>query len=141
MSPRDFKYTIGRYSSMFSGYLQQDSQELLSWLLDALHEDLNRIQKKPYCEKPELKDDEVDDKEAIARLSETCWNQHKQRNDSVITDLFTGLYESILVCPDCGKTSITFDPFNDLTLPLPINKSGITHLPLLTFLGNFQIGL
>ncbi|KAI5957057.1 hypothetical protein KGF57_003366 [Candida theae] len=122
MSPRDFKHTIGRYSSMFSGYLQQDSQEFLSWLLDALHEDLNRIQKKPYCEKPELKDDEVDDKEAIARLAETCWNQHKQRNDSVITDLFTGLYESILVCPDCGKTSITFDPFSDLTLPLPINK-------------------
>nr|WOG36174.1 uncharacterized protein [Candida metapsilosis] len=122
MSPRDFKHTIGRYSSMFSGYLQQDSQEFLSWLLDALHEDLNRIQKKPYCEKPELKDDEVDDKEAIARLSETCWNQHKQRNDSVITDLFTGLYESVLVCPDCGKTSITFDPFSDLTLPLPISK-------------------
>ena len=46
---------------MFSGYLQQDSQELLSWLLDALHEDLNRIHQKPYCEKPELKDDEIDD--------------------------------------------------------------------------------
>ncbi|CCG21001.1 Ubp12 protein [Candida orthopsilosis Co 90-125] len=135
MSPRDFKYTIGRYSSMFSGYLQQDSQELLSWLLDALHEDLNRIQKKPYCEKPELKDDEVDDKEAIARLSETCWNQHKQRNDSVITDLFTGLYESILVCPDCGKTSITFDPFNDLTLPLPINKKWYHTFTIVDFSG------
>ena len=61
ISPREFKSTIGRYSSMFSGYLQQDSQELLSWLLDALHEDLNRIHQKPYCEKPELKDDEIDD--------------------------------------------------------------------------------
>lgn len=59
ISPREFKSAIGRYSSMFSGYLQQDSQELLSWLLDALHEDLNRIHQKPYCEKPELKDDEI----------------------------------------------------------------------------------
>ncbi|CAK9435934.1 uncharacterized protein LODBEIA_P05480 [Lodderomyces beijingensis] len=122
ISPRDFKTTIGRYSSMFSGYLQQDSQELLSWLLDALHEDLNRIHTKPYCEKPELKDDEINDQGAVVRLAQMCWNQHKQRNDSVIIDLFTGLYQSTLVCPDCNKTSITFDPFNDLTLPLPMNK-------------------
>lgn len=122
IAPREFKSTIGRYSSMFSGYLQQDSQELLSWLLDALHEDLNRIQQKPYCEKPELKDDEINNPQAIMRLADTCWNQHKARNDSVIIDLFTGLYQSTLICPDCGKTSITFDPFNDLTLPLPISK-------------------
>ncbi|EGW30839.1 uncharacterized protein SPAPADRAFT_52038 [Spathaspora passalidarum NRRL Y-27907] len=122
ISPRDFKSTIGRYSSMFSGYLQQDSQEFLSWLLDALHEDLNRIHEKPYCEKPELNDDEINDSKAIIELSKTCWNQHLARNDSVITDLFTGLYQSTLVCPDCSKTSITFDPFNDLTLPLPISK-------------------
>lgn len=122
VSPREFKFTIGHYSSMFHGYQQQDSQEFLSWLLDALHEDLNRIYNKPYCEKPELKDDEVSDPSAIARLADTCWQQHKQRNDSVIVDLFTGLYQSTLICPDCSKTSITFDPFNDLTLPLPINK-------------------
>ena len=40
----------------------------------------------------------------------------------MIIDLFTGLYQSTLICPDCGKKSITFDPFNDLTLPLPISK-------------------
>lgn len=122
ISPREFKFTIGHYSSMFHGYQQQDSQEFLSWLLDALHEDLNRIYDKPYCEKPELKDDEVNDPNAIAGLADTCWEQHKKRNDSIIIDLFTGLYQSTLICPDCSKTSITFDPFNDLTLPLPINK-------------------
>lgn len=122
IAPREFKSTIGRYSSMFSGYMQQDSQEFLSWLLDALHEDLNRIYKKPYCEKPELKDEEVFDPQAITRLGQTCWDQHKKRNDSVIIDLFTGLYQSTLICPTCSKTSITFDPFNDLTLPLPISK-------------------
>lgn len=122
IAPREFKSTIGRYSSMFSGYMQQDSQELLSWLLDALHEDLNRIHVKPYSEKPELKDDELADPRAISKLAKTCWDQYKSRNDSVIVDLFTGLYQSTLVCPTCSKTSITFDPYNDLTLPLPINK-------------------
>lgn len=122
VTPRDFKYTIGRYSSLFHGYLQQDSQEFLSWLLDALHEDLNRIYSKPYCEKPELNDDDVGNPHAIRALADTCWDQYKQRNDSVIVDLFTGLYQSTLVCPDCQKTSVTFDPFNDLTLPLPISR-------------------
>lgn len=122
ISPREFKYTIGHFSSMFQGYQQQDSQEFLSWLLDALHEDLNRIYNKPYLEKPELKDDEINDLMAIKRLADISWNQYKQRNDSVIIDLFSGLYQSILVCPDCSKTSITYDPFNDLTLPLPIDK-------------------
>ena len=37
---------------MFSGYLQQDSQELLSWLLDALHEDLNRIHQNHIVKSP-----------------------------------------------------------------------------------------
>lgn len=30
-----------------------------------------------------------------------------------------GQYKSTLVCPDCGKISITFDPFMYLSLPLP----------------------
>lgn len=122
VSPRDFKYAVGHHSSLFQGYQQQDSQEFLSWLLDALHEDLNRIYEKPYCEKPELGDNEIEDVHAIEGLAATCWNQHKQRNDLVITDLFTGMYKSTLVCPECSKTSITFDPFNDVTLPLPVNK-------------------
>ncbi|KAM9929011.1 hypothetical protein OXX59_001451 [Metschnikowia pulcherrima] len=122
VAPREFKYTIGRYSSMFHGYQQQDSQEFLSWLLDALHEDLNRIYDKPYLEKPELNDGDVNNSSAISELAAKCWAQHKQRNDSIIVDLFTGLYQSTLICPDCSKQSISFDPFNDMTLPLPVNK-------------------
>ncbi|KAH3686814.1 hypothetical protein WICPIJ_002211 [Wickerhamomyces pijperi] len=118
-TPRDFKYTIGHFNSMFSGYQQQDSQEFLAFLLDGLHEDLNRIFKKPITEKPELNDRDSITPENIKLLSEKSWEQHKLRNDSIIVDLFTGLYKSTLVCPECKKISITFDPFSDLTLPLP----------------------
>ena len=41
---------VGRFAPQFSGYQQQDSQELLAFLLDGLHEDLNRVKKKPYVE-------------------------------------------------------------------------------------------
>uniref|UniRef100_K7GJB1 ubiquitinyl hydrolase 1 n=1 Tax=Pelodiscus sinensis TaxID=13735 RepID=K7GJB1_PELSI len=43
ISPKDFKITIGKINDQFSGYSQQDSQELLLFLMDGLHEDLNKV--------------------------------------------------------------------------------------------------
>jgi ubiquitin carboxyl-terminal hydrolase 4/11 len=37
-APSDFKKTLGSFAPQFVGYQQQDSQELLSFLLDGLHE-------------------------------------------------------------------------------------------------------
>ena len=45
-----FQWTIGKYAPRFNGFQQHDCQELLSFLLDGLHEDLNRVQVKPYVE-------------------------------------------------------------------------------------------
>ncbi|THC95400.1 hypothetical protein EYZ11_005124 [Aspergillus tanneri] len=121
-APRQLKNTIGRYGPAFSGYSQQDSQEFLLFLLDGLQEDLNRIQKKPYIEKPDSTDEMVHDKAALAEFANKCWDIYKARNDSVITDLFAGMYKSTLHCPECDKVSIIFDPFNNLTLQLPIEN-------------------
>lgn len=64
----------------------------------------------------------VGNNEAIAQLAAAHWDIYKKRNDSAIADLFGGLYQSTLVCPTCAKVSITFDPFMDLTLPLPVEN-------------------
>ncbi len=50
VSPKRFKWQLARFAPQFQGYAQQDSQELLAFLLDGLHEDLNRIKNKPYVE-------------------------------------------------------------------------------------------
>ncbi len=121
-SPRSFKATVGRHAAAFSGYGQQDSQEFLLFLLDGLQEDLNRIYKKPYIEKPDSTDEMVHDQKALQGLADKCWEIYKARNDSVITDLFAGMYKSTLVCPKCEKVSIIFDPFNNLTLQLPVEN-------------------
>lgn len=120
LAPRHFKSVIGRYAPAFSGYGQQDSQEFVGFLLDGLQEDLNRIKKKPYIEKPDSTDDMINNPAAIREMAAKVWDITKKRDDSVIADLFTGMYKSTLVCPVCDKVSITFDPFNNLTLPLPV---------------------
>lgn len=122
VSPRDFKSTVGRCRPTFSGWGQQDSQEFLGFLLDALQEDLSRIKKKPYIEKPDSTDDMINNPNAIKEMADKVWDITRRRDDSVIADLFTGMYKSTLKCPECGKISITFDPFNNLTLPLPLEN-------------------
>lgn len=67
ISPSSFKNTIGKFAPRFTGYSyvnlsmkiliislfivnsisEQDSQEFLRYLLQGLHEDVNRVQKKP----------------------------------------------------------------------------------------------
>ena len=121
-SPRQFKQVMGKYGPSFSGYGQQDSQEFLLFLLDGLQEDLNRIHKKPYIEKPDSTDEMVNNPDLLRELADKCWDIYKARNDSVITDLFAGMYKSTLVCPVCDKVNISFDPFNNLTLQLPIEN-------------------
>uniref|UniRef100_A0A8W4FAH0 Ubiquitin carboxyl-terminal hydrolase n=1 Tax=Sus scrofa TaxID=9823 RepID=A0A8W4FAH0_PIG len=122
VAPRMFKTQVGRFAPQFSGYQQQDSQELLAFLLDGLHEDLNRVKKKPYLE---LKDANGRPDAVVAK---EAWENHRLRNDSVIVDTFHGLFKSTLVCPECAKISVTFDPFCYLTLPLPLKKDRVMEI-------------
>jgi ubiquitin carboxyl-terminal hydrolase 4/11/15 len=131
--PRTFKSTLGKFGPQFGGYGQQDSQEFMSFLLDALHEDLNRIDKKPYIENPDSDDNRVADPEYVKELGEIYQDNYRKRNDSVVTDLFNGFYKNTMVCPICDKVSITFDPYSLLTLQLPIEHSfqhQFTYFPL-----------
>ncbi|XP_012074283.1 ubiquitin carboxyl-terminal hydrolase 8 isoform X2 [Jatropha curcas] len=113
VAPRMFKLKLSNFAPQFSGYNQHDSQEFLAFLLDGLHEDLNRVKCKPYIEVKDAED--RPDKE----VADEYWKNHLARNDSIIVDLFQGQYRSTLVCPNCKKKSVTFDPFMYLSLPLP----------------------
>uniref|UniRef100_A0A3B4X5M9 Ubiquitin carboxyl-terminal hydrolase n=1 Tax=Seriola lalandi dorsalis TaxID=1841481 RepID=A0A3B4X5M9_SERLL len=120
--PRVFKTKVGHFASQFLGYQQHDSQELLSFLLDGLHEDLNRVKNKEYIE---LRDADGRPDQEVA---EEAWRNHRRRNDSVIVDTFHGLFKSTLVCPECRKVSVTFDPFCYLSIPLPVSKERVMEV-------------
>ncbi|KAM3127810.1 hypothetical protein pb186bvf_020089 [Paramecium bursaria] len=113
VSPSQLKNIIGRFAQQFVGYGQQDSQELLSFLLDGLHEDLNKVKNKPIIMTIEITNET--DEEASFKF----WSNHLLRNRSIIVDLMAGQYKSTLVCPKCKRISKTFDPFLSLSLPIP----------------------
>lgn len=47
------------------------------------------------------------------------------RNQSVVVDNMQGQVKSTLDCPRCARTSITFDPFMFLSVPLPTEKNKV----------------
>ncbi|CAN0135612.1 unnamed protein product [Lampetra planeri] len=113
VAPARLKSVVGGKACQFTGYSQHDAQEFMAFLLDGLHEDLNRVRHKPYTATVDS------DGRPDAVVAEEAWARHRQRNDSFVVDLFQGQYKSTLVCPICSKVSITFDPFLYLPVPLP----------------------
>ncbi|GER43663.1 ubiquitin carboxyl-terminal hydrolase [Striga asiatica] len=128
VDPRVFKGKLARFAPQFSGYSQHDSQELLAFLLDGLHEDLNRVKQKPYIETKDF------DGQPNEEVADEFWRYHKARNDSIIVDTCQGQYKSTLICPVCNKISITFDPFMYLSLPLP--SSATRSMTITVFYGD-----
>ncbi|XP_056641329.1 ubiquitin carboxyl-terminal hydrolase 2-like isoform X3 [Diorhabda carinulata] len=108
------KSQIQRFAPRFMGYAQQDAQEFLRYLLEGLHEDVNRVQEKP---KPILT--EIDEKLSDSEKAQESWLRYLRMDNSKIVDNFVGQLKSTLKCTHCGHCSVTFDPFWDLSLPIP----------------------
>ncbi|CAD5117909.1 DgyrCDS6654 [Dimorphilus gyrociliatus] len=112
ITPIDFREVIIKHNDLFCGFEQQDSQELFIFLMDRLHEDLNKVTKRiPISEQ---NNDKLPDDEAARR----AWDMHTKINKSKIVDLFHGQLKSTLTCNHCKKKSVTFDIFMYLSLPL-----------------------
>ncbi|CAM9205743.1 unnamed protein product [Ectocarpus sp. 12 AP-2014] len=107
---------VGESMPLFAGYEQQDVQEFLAFLLDAVHEDLNRV---PNADRKYVEAKEAKEGEAEEMVAMKAWKGYLERNRSIIVDLFQGQLRSALQCGVCGRRSVTFDPFMYLSVPLP----------------------
>uniref|UniRef100_A0A674P3W2 ubiquitinyl hydrolase 1 n=1 Tax=Takifugu rubripes TaxID=31033 RepID=A0A674P3W2_TAKRU len=74
------------------------------------------VHEKPYVE---LKDSNGRPDWEVAS---EAWENHLRRNRSIVVDLFHGQLKSQVKCKTCGHISARFDPFNFLSLPLPMDS-------------------
>ncbi|KAK6734014.1 hypothetical protein RB195_017656 [Necator americanus] len=120
IEPAKIKELVAEKASQFANFAQHDAHEFLSFLLDGLHEDLNRVKSKPLTTTVE------GDGRSDVDVSNEAWFNHTLRNDSIFVDLFHGQLKSRLQCPKCDRVSITFDPFVYLPVPFPKVKKSTT---------------
>lgn len=111
-------------------FRQQDGQEFLAYMLDALHNELQVKQDAPEAprkgskEPLRLLDIEQSQEELKAAWA---WALHLREMQSPIVDIFQGQLRSALACGECGFVSQTFDPFLHLSVPVKPGASLVSE--------------
>jgi ubiquitin C-terminal hydrolase len=153
ISPDSFKNLLSNKNETFKGFRQNDSHELLSFLLDTIHEETKSIVKPIYSKLPkeyhQLQDIKkhfserihstsvkteqlqyVDDyynyemahqDEVLIHNAVSHWAKYLEKNYSVISEFFAGMFHSSLKCDTCGYLSSSFEIFTILSLDIPSN--------------------
>ena len=113
LSPQMFKTTVGKFEPRFAGFQQHDAQEFMSRVLEGLGDELNRVLVKEYHELPDS------DYKPDVQVARDHWENTLARENHIVTALFTGQLCSRQVCGVTGISSVVFDPFFILPVPLP----------------------
>ena len=119
VDPYDLKKQVEAITSIFPGYDQHDAHEFMRFLLNRLHEEINRASVEG-CKSPA--DNET--------LEEAC-ARYLTWEDSRISELFGGMLRSEVccsVCSVCYNQSTVYIPFMDIALPIPeLSYSGTSN--------------
>jgi len=97
--------SICQLRSQYDNSNQHDSQEFLSFLMDGIHEDLNRVMVKPKWV-PTLEQEAELEKLPPQIASEREWRTWKERNDSLVVDYFQGQFRNRLECLTCQQVRV-----------------------------------
>lgn len=122
--------------------MQQDSHEFLIHLLDLLHEDMNRSTILPNH--PKYSDECLpkSDNESDISGSKRFWNYYKERNNSIIVDLFHGQLKNEITCLTCSNKTVTYESYVTLPLAIPnIKRVDVIIVPALNLKSTIKLSL
>ena len=106
VDPYDLKREVRAKTDIFSDNRQHDAHEFLRFLLNELHEEINRASEEG---RKSPADNET--------LEEAC-ARYLTWEDSRISQLFSGMLRSEVCCSVCNNQSTAYIPFMDLSLPI-----------------------
>ncbi|KAM9671208.1 ubiquitin carboxyl-terminal hydrolase 16 isoform 4-T4 [Dama dama] len=114
VTPRELFSQVCKKAVRFKGYQQQDSQELLRYLLDGMRaEEHQRVSKgilKAFGNSTEKVDEELKNK-----VKEY---EKKKSVPSFVDRVFGGELTSTIMCDECRTVSLVHESFLDLSLPV-----------------------
>lgn len=124
-SPLEFWKSFGSLYNEFNNSRQNDSQDFIVKLINQLHEELiNTSYTSVYIDFYLNK--YWNGKNNVIEHVKTKLLKRKEGNDTIINDIFFGLYNSWTFCPACKRQNNVNESFNMLYLVLPLMKKVIT---------------
>ena len=111
-APYNFKNLISKMNSLFEGVQANDSKDLVLFLLETLHNELNKVKNA----NPQYEDD-ID--QYNFEKSFLSFAKYFEKNfQSVISDIFYGMYNSRMMCYNCKIITHNIQCYNLLIIPL-----------------------
>ena len=105
-TPKKFKEILGKYNPQFSEYEANDSKDLILYLLQTFHEELNYFGDKTAPTN-------IHSPNQTLRLNTyNYFNQVYNTTDfSKISQLFYGTYENVIFCLECKNNFYSYQKF------------------------------
>ena len=118
-SPNQFKDVISEMNSLFAGIQANDSKDLILFLLETMHNELNLENKN--INNINNQENYVDDIQAQYNYEmalKNFSNYFKEKYNSIISTLFYGMFNSITCCQNCNVVLNNVQCYNILIFPL-----------------------
>ncbi|KAG8136582.1 putative Ubiquitinyl hydrolase 1 protein [Naja naja] len=115
----DMQETKKDLATRFKGYQQQDSQELLRYLLDGMRTE--EIQRTSAAIFKALNNSDKGNEDLKKEVKEY---EKKKLMHSFVDRIFGGELTSTIMCEECQTVSLVHEPFLDLSLPVLNDQNG-----------------
>ena len=112
-APNYFKQVISEMNPLFKGIQANDSKDLILFLLETMHNELNKSINPNFKQNNELVN-QFDFNESLKSFRKFFMNNYR----SVISNLFYGLFNSIMICKKCKIITHNIQCYNILIFPL-----------------------
>jgi len=116
ISPTLFKKIIGYLNPLFEDYYEKDAKDLMLFIIDKLHQELNKVNYSKQFNKDfnQLDKDLFNEQKMLVHFI----MDYAEKNKSIIFDTFYGIIRSTMKCKSCHKTKYSFKTFNFLVFKL-----------------------
>ena len=109
--PEVFKYVIGELNPLFQGNHAADSKDLVFFIIERLHQELNIANKNIQNNQKDFFQLEIESRNEQQML-QNFFNDFKLKNNSKISETFYGITRSVMDCKGCGIKKYSFQSFN-----------------------------
>ena len=114
-SPNSFKEVLSKLNPLFEGIAANDSKDLINFLLERFHQELNKVNKNLIDDNNMMSMQDQSNEQLMLKL---FLEEFKQKFNSPISNLMYGILETKSQCQGCNVIKFNFQIYSFLEFPL-----------------------